>query len=96
MEPQQLANVRLGMLHPDTFGNYFGGHEVLAFVIGSDQEWTYAMQLTDRSVMKTSLVSQHREPRGYPRYEDLPAALRDKVEAIVRRRLQAAGIVPPS
>ncbi|MCL4284109.1 MAG: hypothetical protein KJZ62_03310 [Fimbriimonadaceae bacterium] len=96
MEPQGLASMRLEVLHPDTFGDYYGRYDVLAFVIGSDQEWTYTMQLTDRSVMKTSLVSRHREPRGYPRYEDLPAALRDKVEAVVKRRLQAAGIVPPN
>lgn len=95
MEPQELASMRLEMLHPDTFGDYYGRYEILSFVIGSDQEWTYSMQLTDRAIKRTSLVSRHREPRGYPRYEDLPSAVREKVDAIVKRRLQAAGIIPP-
>jgi hypothetical protein len=91
MSPDSMASDRLSRIDPARFQNFGTQATFETFQYGAEENWSYRIRLTEEATKFASIRNRRMDERVYSKYEDLPASFREKVDAIVKRRLD----IPP-
>lgn len=91
MSPDSMAMDRLSRIDPVRFQNFGTQATFESFQYGTEETWNYRIRLTEEVTKFSSIRNRRMGERVYSKYEDLPSSFREKVDAVVKRRLE----IPP-